>query len=562
MPIEDKIRVLLIDDQPQGLLSKAMLDGSDHYMVSLRTAENPKAGGKDLKELFDVRWLATPEEAREFRDLSRLVSLSRPLALGEEGWVPEIVCFDYAITGDRKSVAMRLPEELVREVSPLPQLRDLAGGLAVIDPPVNPLPDTGQARDKDNMGCFAGCLISTLFWDHPCSAVAHTRKGDDKTLKTEAAFFEWFMEVDTYKTFETKGKPELSWGWLLERGVASLRRRIEELVRGRIVHLGFSDLLKMLDGELPASLEIRSRYGKRHLPTEALFLDVDAETTQEAARAWAIGILDSLFSDFNAPEKPSDDLGAESTNPSLAEFQQGMSLADHLWAGYHSDLVEKRFRLSELCGRLDQLDASERRELDELLALFGLEEADLRRARGALRRNIHDLRQGSDSGRAQRWAALMVMVRLEAQLATARRAYKKLGEHAGIPPVFDPAFSGLTQEDVYLGLFPVAQAPLRLPFETGKSPSEAWAHVLRELPSADDPKGGLKIELKDVLKGRRWKKEPSEKRCVPCGLIAGERYLLAMYARALGFEEGKGLEEVEWLRDSASEEAEAAGGES
>ena len=107
----DKIRVLLIDDYPSSLEIEDEYEGRKCAFPVIYDPRIP-----ELESYFELRWIATATEAREFRDLTSAVALRNPRALDQEGWVPEILCFDYALTKDQRPLVDReFPSHLLRE---------------------------------------------------------------------------------------------------------------------------------------------------------------------------------------------------------------------------------------------------------------------------------------------------------------------------------------------------------------------------------------------------------------------------------------------------------------
>src|SRR4051812_33296590 len=90
----DKINILLIDDDPEGLWKR---DPTTRGLPAYPGISSAPGDAIDRSTLFDVRWIATPEEAREFRDLSRLIGEHEPAKLQRDGWVPEVVVVDYLL---------------------------------------------------------------------------------------------------------------------------------------------------------------------------------------------------------------------------------------------------------------------------------------------------------------------------------------------------------------------------------------------------------------------------------------------------------------------------------
>ncbi len=94
MASHDRIKILLIDDKPLSLAIDRSYDGRDYEVPSLDGYSDNKASGLTLSDYFEVRWLASAAEGREYRDLATGIADLSPRALGEEGWLPEILCFD------------------------------------------------------------------------------------------------------------------------------------------------------------------------------------------------------------------------------------------------------------------------------------------------------------------------------------------------------------------------------------------------------------------------------------------------------------------------------------
>lgn len=285
----DRIRVLLIDDEPEHLQGDWKVNNKRIRGTQLPGFRSPDStsGSKEDRDSanviinsFELRWVASVREARIFRDLSRQVQFRTPEQYRRCGWFPEIVVFDYAMSGNEKTVLERLdkaklPLELAEELSPLPSLKRLVGEdyEDIIGKCPQP-PSTGQTLRQDNMGLYCGGLISTLFGNHPSVPVALTRKGSNKTVGTPAAFFEWFIEKESGGTFQRKGKPLPSWLELLGEGAFALRVRIRELVIAGLIRVSLHDLLELSEnGTSPTIIHIDGGLSRRGLPLAGLFLD-------------------------------------------------------------------------------------------------------------------------------------------------------------------------------------------------------------------------------------------------------------------------------------------------
>lgn len=467
----EKIRVLLIDDDPSGLLGQEPLIGDKRHFIPCIYEEGDGEGVKpELASLFDLRWLATSRESREFRDLSMAVASRSPKRLGVQGWVPEIVCFDYAMTGVPNAVRDRgFPPEVVELLSPLGPLRECAESLDLNVPIPPPVPDTGSPKNADNHGLFAGGMIFSTFSDHPCAPVATTVKGSEATIGTEAAFFEWMLEHESHGTFTNKGRQVPSWNDLLCSGMPALRMRLVQLVKAGIVQVALNDLLALaVDGSQP-TLTVCSRYGHRRYPVAGLFIDKTEDPSQ-----WALGLLQSAWWDIGS----GDGVGFDEGVSSLA---QGRSICDKLWHAYDSEevnqLFEDRIRLSEM---LALGEAADHTELEGHLRTFGIagvpDPVECSKATWDLR----DLATGDAV--AQRWAVLFCIVRLLARRVEALRLSHEWPEEVLHRErlAFDKPIDA---DDLYALLFPIAKNPLVLPYHSSdpSAAKNAWQAVLSRL---------------------------------------------------------------------------------
>lgn len=544
----EKIRVLLLDDNPSSLKLIQYIDGVRCEFPQVSDSATTDDPMPELDQFFDLRWLASAAEAREFRDLSLLVSRTTPEALIREGWIPEIFCFDYALTGDDTPIGERFfPEKLTHLLSPLPNLRRYVAACNLSQPESSNVPHVDVAKNDDNYGCFAGGLIFTTFSDHPCGPVALTRKGSTKTAGTEASFFEWMLENEAHSTFKRKGRPEPQWRELIPDGIRVLRSRIEELARGSIIRVSLDDLIALTVSGKHEVLTIRSRYGVRRLPIPALFLDYKPWQREDATRSWAAGVLDNIFS------------GAEGGfKLTLEDFIQGRELAQILWTAYDSDESVKRVRLSELLSKQsgrnqpDTLTDEEESELEKLKSHFGVRVVEARSMCGA---NYVDIRNERFTDRQKRWAALIIIMQLLARSVKVRNKLEGMRSPDAKQPGYDYSLcQPLSAADVYLALFPVARDPLILPFHDGTDPGAKWSKPLNRLdddrhaPSArNDPRnwGSIALRVNDVLNGFAWREDPQQPtNGWTYGLMPGERQVLQHFAHSIGFGDD------EWEKDS------------
>lgn len=454
----DKIQILLLDDNPNGL-------PRDHRWPDEKGG--PPEMDVDFEELFEFRWLATPHEACEFRDLSWLIGHHDPQVLQADGWLPELLVIDYALTQVEGTVEQRFPGcEWLHQISPLPDLRRCANRL-LKHPPTNRAPiDVGKPAGAEFWGCFIGGLMMTSFADHPCAPVTITRY-NPQTLRdqaVDAAFFEWMMETQSGGQLRASGRSASpSWYDIIPSGTAALRERIRSLAKANIVQISIDDLTRLADHADHPVLTVGSRYGRRRYPVAGLFIDGNDDPS-----AWSSELLADLV-------------------PELDEFEAGVNLAKQIWNAYNDTGAQKRnFRLSELLQkeRDHVLDADEIVELKGLKDESGYEASTDKRGRVSAKLTnpewIAEIRMGEYSQRSRRWAALVLMQYLEHRLAAAVREATRRDQ---------PGLHAISPHHAYFLLFPLAQTPAILPWhDPNKSPSDTWTDKMLHSQT------GLKLE--------------------------------------------------------------------
>ncbi|MFZ1615540.1 MAG: hypothetical protein WAT51_15295, partial [Holophaga sp.] len=87
------IKVMLIDDQPETLI------GVNGFPEVINESDNGDERFVDIEKYFQVKWLQNMNDIKEYRNLCHEAEdLYGTSFIGEKGWVPEIVCFDYALS--------------------------------------------------------------------------------------------------------------------------------------------------------------------------------------------------------------------------------------------------------------------------------------------------------------------------------------------------------------------------------------------------------------------------------------------------------------------------------
>jgi hypothetical protein len=534
----DKIRVLLIDDNPSFLSEDKIDDRGKVYSVPV-IADDPTSESHrpEISELFELRWIATAREARHYRDLVRRIGFAAPHKLTADGLIPEIICFDYALTGMRHDVCdpiRGLPQDVVTSISPMHKLQACATSIAipVLETPAEP--DTGHVHDDDNHGCYAGGMVFSSLSDHPCAPVALTRKGKDKTVRTEAALFEWLLEEESDHTFGRKGRPNPTWNDLLIDGAKALQDRIAELAKVARIQISLDDLLALADEKAAALhpiLTLRSRYGRRRLPTEGLFIDVaQGQPRLEAARNWARRLLAAAIQGVLAGDEP-----ATPHEHTLTDFLKGRALADKLWTKYlDKDLMVKRQVVSQVCLRLSSGGSTMLTKIErEAVNAFGIDTSQ-NITDWEIVDNFYDIRDEDYTARQKRWSALMVTLRVvhrrwsAAQIARDDELDQRYGNYL---------LRGCDSNDVYLALYPLPTTPLVLPWHGGKDCTGEW----KDLSRLKVDKTSIALVIGDILAGLDWgdtrKDRPTER---ACGFLPGERLVMQWYAESLYTERDSG----------------------
>jgi len=501
----DKIRVLLIDDEPD-TLGSIPLDAGSHVWFPLLRAPDPPAEALGIPENFELRWLAAPTEAREYWELATSIGGKWPARLSSEGYLPEIICFDYALTGDITPVEARdqVPENSVAQVSPLPILRSLAATLGVALPRGEPLPDELDLKRNDCFGLYVGGLLYATLADHPCGAVALTRYAEQTIgASKDGQFFEWFLKTRHAGTFSRRGRPAPSWYELLCDGVRSLRARIGELYRTGIIQITLDDLGAFAMDPGHPVLTVHSRYGARRFPANGLFVDFLPQQRPSEASRWAMGLIEKKFREYGSPD--------EKTNVprQFQTIREGMAAAESLWQAYldrdnDDRLTQKRLRLSELLAKGASVEDTP--ELADLVQLF---HADIA-ANGCPPEDdwVRDLRLFNKD--IQRWVVLFAVVRFLQHCTIGREKWRQKCRDAkwgGAAHLFDIP---VHPREIYLPLFPRAYQPLAIPW--GDLTAQSWARHLDRYV----------IRPQDILNGSE---EPTQL----------EKMLLRDYAVGIGF---------------------------
>lgn len=528
----DKIRILLIDDEPQNLCDEPIWE----YPMVMDTP------GSSLKfsDVLEVRFLTTTEEAREFRDRSLLLAHSKPETFSRAGWIPEIVVADYMLTGNPLPLEMRHPERF-ETLSPLHALRKHTSDQ--LSEAATRMKFKGERipQDHESYGCFAAGLICNTFSEHPCGLVTRTKRTPGDLEGTYVGYFQWLMANQIANWLQPELPIPREWRDVLRVAMPRLRARILELARQRLIAISLRDLMELESNGEHETLTIESCYGVRRLPVTGLLCDEfpDADRVATEAKDWAGQVLEALVQ----PCFSRDDTAAHGGFPDAREdLKSAVELAERIWSnGYLNEArMKQRFELATLWNQREEGEQYDEIRLRQLIVSFQLKQGDPSSIDLDAVKEIEDfveIRTDGFSGLSKRWAALMIIVRLMQWIHEAREVARESDSEMLHKAGF---FDGVCAKDVYLALFPISKGPIGLRHQ-GKSSAAslagAWGAELQRLNDARLPQlhfgskkdKNLGLLVEDVLNGEDWLDGG------PKGMTPAERFLLQCFALQHGY---------------------------
>lgn len=523
-----KIHLLLIDDDPQFAFWEARrIPGvrewvsKEHQRTRIPTVRDDSPNGNlpELGQYFEVKWLQSPQDIHQFRNLSLdLLHRDGPARLVEVGFVPEIVYFDFALSEHMTTEFLTVEDDQPLLEHVIPNFR-LAKHHGVIPDRLRPRDDkskleppaTGARNIMDSMGCYGGGLVVSMFnRQHPVAAIPTTRKRKQDLENTEAAFFTWLLEHEFRYVFNEMGRPAPAWYEMVPQAVKILRNQIADLALGNQIRLSLTQLLAYAAGDVPRDevrrvLTFKSAFGERNLPLNGLFLDIPRGEQRDAEiQGCAQRLLEKLFGQI------------KNQRPTLEDFQAAQTFADDLWEAYCAhDLFLRRVRLSQLTarkGNLNNLETEELRDLEMEFQVYG-EEAQM-----AVEMRTCPKMEKSKQEIAKRWAALFNMVRVW-KLYRERRKNRHRDESTAF---LDDAPGKL---DFLLVLFPLPKNVVLPMHNPDKNANSAWDAELKRNA------GGLQIT--SLLDGSD-------------SLPLADKKLLQFYAQGIGLDLER--DAPEWLK--------------
>jgi len=498
---------------------------SSHRIRVLWIDDNPETLGKDLGCLapwFDLKLITSVSALKQelLRFWTRRVS--RP----EERVLPvEIYVVDYDLSGKAKGT--RLSDEDARIVDTA--LESLAHQGMTESPsarrPARPQPDGPSFGAFLYEGLVAGQFAATLLADHPAGMVPTTSFWEK--MGDEVRFLEWLLDGFLALDFSRRSRPKPTWTVLLCEGVRQLRRAMVRHAKAGITRFDLRGLLRLAGGE-PVSevgtFSFTSRYARREIPLEGLFVDLASRSTAfpdqalgKSPQAWAEQMLVAILD-----------------GEGWSELLEASNLADTYWEAYQSDRHEARYELSELLAPAVSVAADTRQRIKELCDQVGIEwEAALESPDTVSVPREHYLpsvRKSASCPAVARWTVLMLMVRAEALMSRPDMAG---GQRATIDDIYDVLYPLPGP-----GIFTYRQQKKRT--QKGRAAVRRTrddSGIIHDLEMRQTARGRQRfgphaLRVKDVLEGKPWDAVRGT-----YGLKAGEVQVLRMYADMVAYPE-------------------------
>ena len=483
----DMIRIPWIDDRDQGGLPESTLP--DRFREYFEVVDPRDRSERDGDSVFS------------FRDVEGFVPILERFWHGDTNVLPcEILATDY----DLSESALGSNAYGAAEIDDHEFTKDRS------DSSVTPLAETGTiAKISSEVVNFDGLIISTIYsciaYRHPSALVSMTSllaqmpSGVGVLQKMAQPFVGAKFE-------ENLGLRKRSWENILFVGLPHLRRRIEELYESGDIVVSSDDLMTLADSADHGRLTIRSPFSTRRMPVHGLFVDIPESERNGKIQEWARKLL-AMFVDCE-------------------DFKQAKELAESVWEAYRgktreaeTDLVEERKNVSLLI--LDRETGGSEINNEELMRLSELFKVQGNRCTS----NCVDITRGGYSDKVRRWGALLVTFKLIRCLILIKKRFEECIEgHAG-EEISNPEGPVLSDDDVYLALFPLPGTPLILPWHEGKNIDKSFGWVrtfmrLKDKTYVTNNVGDLALHIPDVLNGKAWSPEG------PHGLRPSERLIL------------------------------------
>jgi hypothetical protein len=540
----DKIRILLIDDDPGPLFD------SSHIPDDLGEPERRSI----IRDCFEVKWLATVGECRQYIDLIWELDGKSRFEGTFQGWIPELLFFDYAMTGNPRPIFERAKK--FHTLSPIPQLEAAATALGLELSPYSDPPSTGWRQGEDDDGCYSGGSIFQLISGHPCGALPFTRKQFQAGQKTDSKLYEWLLSRQVYRAFDQKHGRQKSWYSHIKLGLPSFRRQLSRLIESNKLHVSLSELFSLAETGEGEFFTFTSKYETRRISLTALFLDIPAERLAQTISGWVKELLNGIFRQIDLETNRGGRSASRNAEALEQDYNHAVKFANAIMVSFNcrmsdfsevqnDELIFLPFARAALANLLNKSKTEKLiDEEDELLArlsdYFEVERIESKRGMShRCRKHVLSITSGEQTALQRRWAALMVMVNLLKLRKDGKIKVEQMKSAGGhVPPEVETALrSEITTAEAMEVLF---HATEEADFTQEDFTMKFKGRLRRWGSALDENYGSLALILADVLAGKSW-----DHAAGTYGFFPGERFMLEHYAGDIGLD----LDELPlWLR--------------
>lgn len=304
--MENKIQVLLIDDLPTFALTNVKRTQLKNIKPYQKDKRVPYISDSTYCDFFELKWLRNKEDLLLYKKLCRdIEDTFSSSELGNNN-IPEIVLFDYALTGHEDTNFLNEENDLnlLEQINPNYKLTQLwkeknsSGNLPKIDEININANQIYSGLNDDNIGCIGGIMTVTHFRNHLCVGIATSRKTNIDIQGNDVQFLEHLVKEPNQFNFQLRGNiSNLNWKVLLNKSVKLLKFRIETQIQTGKATPNYSQLTSIAQGNFfrEGTFSIETAYGKRDLPLLGLFIDIDDdEQIKPEIQDWANRLLNKL----------------------------------------------------------------------------------------------------------------------------------------------------------------------------------------------------------------------------------------------------------------------------
>lgn len=380
----NKINILIIDDspfcaseEPESPVDKEIL--AKILNVSVKQIESIEDFGfpvfdidmtgkyKNFSDYFDLKWLYSTSSIKSYFDAVNCFEDNFGSAmLGGNGYIPDIVVFDYALTGNENNQPKGYKCAFIKKsLDPTATMEDYISKQSILHTStVTNYEWDLNKKNEDRFGLFAGGIIVERFRHQtPCFGIPATYWESAKLKNTEPGFFEWFL-ADAFKGVfanpDLKGKTETqkSWQIIIDAAMPEYRNSIIDLIRlgkiqpdlQNILHL-LHDGINTFDELAEKNLKFETVYGKRELDLNGLFIDKTFDEIENTFEKEAINEIQITtergFAVWEFLNKIISALVNDSRSGNVnSELETAINNTNNLLNTFDSDLFQKRILLS------------------------------------------------------------------------------------------------------------------------------------------------------------------------------------------------------------------------